>query len=178
MGYGRYNKAYEFTPRFMDLVPASPVELEPEAPEYIERREPMDPPGVHKSWVKAIEEARRKYPPVHPDYHQVVQDRVKQKGLRVPFILLRANLGDGSQALEIAKSLDNNNPARSMISFLGNGVLSPYVKVEAVGVAVNAAMTFSDAEHASELDAAYSTWQQQTGQTEVAILSDTEYNNR
>ncbi len=172
MGYGRHNKTYEFTPRFMDLVPSPVVELEPEAHDYIERGEPMDPPGVRESWVKATEEACQKYPLQHPDYNQEVQDRIKQKGLRIPFILLRANVGDGNQALEIAKSLNNNNPARSMISFLGHGVLSPYVKVEAVEIAVNAAMTFSDAEHASELDMAYATWQDETGQTEVAILAN------
>lgn len=174
MAYGPYNKTHEFTPRFMELVPSPVVELETEALEYIERGEPMDPPGVHQSWVKATEEAHVKYPPTQPDYHQEVQDRVKQRGLRIPFILLRANVGDGSQALEIAKSLNSNNPARSMITFLGKGVLSPYVKVEAVRIAVNAATTFSDAEHGSELDAAYAKWQQQTGQTEVAILSDIE----
>jgi hypothetical protein len=180
MPYGPHNKQFDLTPRYPNMAIPEPALEETEPIEEAVRPSLPEAPGVSRLWVEAEEAARERYPRPQ-DYHETVRATAAQKAAKIPYLLLRANItadNNANKGLQEATTLleqtNRENHTRSLITFLGHGVLPAYIQPKAVEIAVSAVQASHVAGEVDGLADAYAFWQQITGYTTLANMTKTE----
>lgn len=180
MPYGPHNKQFDLTPRYPNMmIPVAEFE-ETEPIEEDVRPSLPAAPGVSRMWVEAEEAARKRYPRPQ-DYHETVRATAAQKIAKIPYLLLKANIAAENdvdrglhEATRLLEQTNKENHTRSLINFLGHGVLPAYIQPKAVEIAVTAVQTVHVAEEVDGLADAYAFWQQITGYVALANMTKTE----